>query len=74
MVVTPNTPNDKIIGVFGPLFAYNFVTDEWVLHNGIQGILNALTVLGRQHMIVKYIFSIMEQWKGVPRNYRSPTD
>jgi endonuclease III len=74
MVATPNTPDDKIIEVFGPLFANNFVTDEWVLQKGIEGISDVLTVLGRQHMTAKYIVSIAEQWKGVPRNYRSLTN
>jgi hypothetical protein len=48
MVVIPNTPDDKIIEVFGPLFANNFVTEEWVLDKEFQGISDALTVLGRQ--------------------------
>jgi hypothetical protein len=74
MVATPNTPNDKIIELFGPLFANNFVTNKWVLDKEIQGISDALTVLGRQYITAKYIVSIAEQWKGVPRNYWLLTD
>jgi len=74
MVATPNTPDEKIIEVFGPLFANNYVTEDWVIEKGILGISEALTALGRQHMTAKYIVTIAEQWKGVPRDYRSLTD
>ncbi len=74
MVATPNTPDEKIIEVFGPLFANHYVTEDWVIDKGVSGISEALTALGRQHMTAKYIVTIAEQWKGVPRDYRSLTD
>jgi endonuclease III len=71
MIATPNTPDEKIIEVFGPLFEKNYVTAQWVLEMGVEGIAKSLRVLGRQNMTAKYIFTISEKWMGLSRNYRS---
>jgi endonuclease III len=69
MIATPNTPDEKIIEVFRPLFKNNYVTAEWVLQMGVEGISKSLRVLGRQHMTAKYIVNISENWEGLSRNY-----
>jgi endonuclease III len=74
MVATPNTPDEKIIEVFEPIMKNNLVTPQWVLEQGVDGIANALRVLGRQNMTAKYIVAIADNWKGLSRNYRSLMD
>ncbi len=74
MVATPNTPDEKIIEVFDPIMKQNYVTPEWVLEKGVEGIADALRVLGRQNMTAKYIVGIAEKWTGLSRNYRSLMD
>jgi endonuclease III len=71
MIATPNTPDGKIIEVFGPLFQNNYVTAKWVLEVGEEGIAKFLRVLGRQNMTAKYIINISENWIGLSRNYRA---
>jgi hypothetical protein len=45
MVATPNTPNKKIIKVFAPIIKENYVTPEWVLGKGVDGIADALSLM-----------------------------
>ena len=70
MVCTPLVPDTKIVEIFTPLFADNYITLEWIVGKGPSGIAELLRPLGRQNDSSQYIFEAVITLKGIGRFLR----